>query len=75
MEEQESYNQAYREPNVRAREAEFQTELASLLNRFGKDDECNTPDYILANHLLHTINNLKKVNELNRAWSAMMNKG
>ncbi len=29
----------------------FTQELAVLINKYGKDNQCNTPDYILANYM------------------------
>ena len=42
-------------------DVEFRRELTSLLNRYSKENESNTPDFILANHL---ISCLKSFNEM-----------
>lgn len=42
-------------------ETKFYRELTSLLNRYGKDSECNIPDYKLSSYLCGCIHNLKSV--------------
>lgn len=37
---------------------EFQNELTSLLNRYGKDSECNTQDFVLSDFLIRQMSSL-----------------
>jgi hypothetical protein len=37
---------------------EFQKELTSLLNRYGKDSECNTQDFVLSDFLIRQMYSL-----------------
>ena len=39
---------------------EFRRELAVLLNKYSLDNEVNTPDYILAEYVFHSILNYKE---------------
>lgn len=38
------------------KEQEFRQELTSLLNRYSKESDSNTPDYILAEYLIDCLN-------------------
>jgi hypothetical protein len=40
---------------------EFKIELSKLLNRFSIDNDLNIPDFILAESLVETLINMKKV--------------
>lgn len=37
--------------------SKFERELSSLINRYSKESESNTPDYILAKYLVACLNN------------------
>lgn len=39
---------------------EFIEDLEYIINRYGIDNECDTPDYILANYILQTLITYKK---------------
>ena len=39
---------------------EFLEDLEYIINRYGIDNECNTPDYILTNYILQTLITYKK---------------
>ena len=43
-------------------------ELAEYLNRHGFDNQCNTPDYILAANILRYIDNYRQAMTENMAW-------
>ncbi len=48
------------------REMQFQRELSSLLNKYSKENGCNTPDFLLANYLigcLHAFNSVVNARE------------
>lgn len=34
---------------------EFRTELEQLINRYSKENESNTPDFILANFIINSL--------------------
>lgn len=51
-----------------AKEANFEQELCALLNRYGKDTETETPDYILAQFLTACIKGLAVTNAERDAW-------
>lgn len=42
---------------------DFQHELEILLNRYSKDSETNTPDWVLAQYLVGCLDALKVANE------------
>lgn len=42
------------------KQEEFVEVLEQLINECGIDNECNTPDYILANYILQTLITYKK---------------
>lgn len=39
----------------------FKRDLESVLNKHGKDNDLNIPDYILAKYISKCINNLKRL--------------
>lgn len=47
---------------------EFKKELETLLNKYGKDAECRTPDYILAEHLWGYLVLYRETIQLNAGW-------
>lgn len=49
-------------------EDELTEELASLLNRHNVDNWANTPDYILAEHLMGCLRQYRATLETNRQW-------
>lgn len=46
----------------------FKKELTSLLNRYGYDTTCETPDYILADYIGKCLENYCATIQLNIAW-------
>ena len=36
--------------------SEFQIELEELLNRYSRENESNTPDYVLAHYIKYSLN-------------------
>jgi hypothetical protein len=46
----------------------FQEELGCLLNRFSKENGCNTPDFILASFLQGALDNLNAVVNAREKW-------
>ena len=40
---------------------EFQRDLGNLLNMYGKDNQCNIPDFILAQHIENYLEQLSKI--------------
>lgn len=48
--------------------SEFERELASLLNRNSKENESNTPDFILANYLLDCLGAFNRVTVNRDKW-------
>lgn len=49
---------------------EFQKELLSLLNRHSKENESNTPDFILAEYLVGCLKIFNESVENRRIWYA-----
>lgn len=45
------------------KQEEFVEVLEQLINECGIDNECNTPDYILANYILQTLITYKKTRD------------
>ena len=50
------------------KEKEFKKELASLLNRHGFDNACETPDYILADYVEMCLRDFRAAMRRNIAW-------
>lgn len=46
----------------------FKEELTNLLNRYGYDTACDTPDYILADYIGKCLENYYAVIQSNIAW-------
>lgn len=46
----------------------FKEELTNLLNRYGYDTTCDTPDYILADYIGKCLENYCAVIQSNIAW-------
>lgn len=46
----------------------FKNELTNLLNRYGYDTACDTPDHILADYIGMCIENYCATIQLNIAW-------
>ena len=55
------------EANV-GEEKEFKKELASLLNRYGFDGACETPDWILADYVERCLRNFGCIIAKDIAW-------
>lgn len=49
-------------------EPTFQEELGRLLNRFGMDNECDTPDHILRDYLVNCLENYRIITKRNMLW-------
>lgn len=47
---------------------EFEKELTRLINRAGLDNECNTPDFIIAKFLMHSLSMLHGLNNERDNW-------
>lgn len=47
---------------------EFEKELSSLLNKHGVDAKCNTPDFILAEFLVRTLNSFALTIDKREEW-------
>jgi hypothetical protein len=47
---------------------EFQKELQGLLNKYCMDNYTATPDYILAEYLMDTITNYRRVAKSTHEW-------
>lgn len=48
--------------------SDFETELAALLNKYSMDNGCNTPDYVLARHLIRQLDTFREINQEREAW-------
>lgn len=49
----------------------FRGDLTALLNRYSMDSVLNIPDYILANHLLSSLDSLGQTKRLNDDWHTL----
>jgi len=47
---------------------EFKKELEQLINKHSIDNYASTPDFILASHIVESINNLATTKMATRAW-------
>lgn len=47
---------------------EFTKELTALINRYGLDTECDTPDYIIAEHLESCFEAYKETVKSRDTW-------
>lgn len=47
---------------------EFKRELASLLNRYSIDNDCETPDFILADYITHHLDDIALLVETRIKW-------
>ena len=47
---------------------EFQSELESLINRHSKENDSNTPDFILASYLKDCLENFNKHVVMREGW-------
>jgi hypothetical protein len=73
----ESTNTATAQPpasdvNVRPPESKkdcFRIELVGLLNRFSKENESNTPDFMLADYLIAALDDFNEITNIRRKWS------
>ena len=43
-------------------------ELSKIMNTHGIDNECSTPDHILAEYLIDCLKSYKKIHDANRTW-------
>lgn len=48
--------------------SEFQKDLESLLNRYSKENESNTPDYILAHYIKYSLIAYNQATNLREEW-------
>lgn len=58
-----------------AEPTEFETELSALLNRHGMDNATSTPDYLLAEFLVHQIHVYAQTMSKNIEWHASWKSG
>lgn len=49
-------------------ENNFENELKSLINRFSKENDSNTPDFILAEYLLDCLENFNRTMQKRENW-------
>lgn len=46
----------------------FEGELCSLINKFSKENDSNTPDFILRNYLVECLNAFNKATNRRTDW-------
>ena len=46
-------------------------QLSTIMNTYGIDNECSTPDYILAEYLINCLKGYKKIHNANRIWHGL----
>lgn len=54
--------------------AEFGRELAGLINKYGLDAAFNTPDFILAQHMMWSADALNRTVFIREGWFGRFNK-
>lgn len=47
---------------------EFQKEIEQIVNKYSMENESNTPDFILANYIIMSLDAFNKTVELREAW-------
>lgn len=50
-------------------------DLSKIMNIYGIDTECSTPDYILAEYLIDCLKSYKKLDNANRTWHGLSIEG
>jgi len=48
---------------------DFVEELTHLINKHGVDASCDTPDFIIAFHVVGLINHLRIAEQLKKQWN------
>jgi len=54
--------------------SEFEQELRSLLNKYSKENDSNTPDYILAKYLVGCLEAFNKSVNIREEWYGRTNR-
>lgn len=49
-------------------ELDFERELAALLNKYSMDNATNTPDFILARHIIRDLDTYRETKQENDSW-------
>lgn len=55
-------------PDVGSSDGNFERELTSLLNRFCKENDSNTPDFILAEYIQHCLGAYNRAVTAREKW-------
>ena len=50
---------------------DLKRQLSVIMNTHGIDNECSTPDYILAEYLIDCLKSYKKIHDDNRIWHGL----
>ena len=50
------------------RDEEFEKELCKLINRHGMEQDSNTPDYILARHMMESLQSFRRNVSFRERW-------
>ena len=50
------------------REQQFEKELTELLNKYNMESICNTPDFIIANYLVHCLRAVENFSLKRERW-------
>lgn len=50
------------------KQKQFKIELTSLLNRYSKENDSNTPDFILAEYMISCLNNFNTATKMRENW-------
>jgi hypothetical protein len=48
--------------------SEFEQELQELLNRYSKENESQTPDYVLAHYIKYSLKAFNQATNLREEW-------
>lgn len=48
--------------------SDFEQELTDLINKYSKENGSDTPDFILARHLLNCLNNFNDATNKRTGW-------
>lgn len=60
---------------IEAQVEPFVKELAALLNKYGEDTNCSTPDFILAEYLFSCLNSYQFAVEETKKWKTPHDQG
>jgi len=52
---------------------QFEEELTTLINKYSKENDSNTPDFILAKYIMNALNNFNETINQREKWYGRLN--